>query len=398
MWATSESLDKAEAGLEVLAARTGNRTRPRALEGKLMPTEFKLSNHFVGFAGSAGKGGGSVEVVYREYLAPTDPTLLERLENFQRTVFRAIPDLPRASLIDHLLVVIHPDLTAVAYVNELSVKAEVTPNRPIKAGEAIRVTDIEDISSVDLGIEIPEEAAFILVRSFGWRRSVIYDFGPLQADPVPRDYPLERALAEQQLLLIGLATIDAEAGVTRLDHMQAGLEKLDQLLAGGVTDEAEYQKLLEEHPWMLGGVYDRIERHTKLDDTRIPDFTGRRSSDLNHDVIEIKQPFLPLFKQTGRLGSNFNDAWNQAEGYLAFAQRCRTYLRDEKGIAFENPQGFLLVGHGLTEDQRKVIREKESVSLFMNVLTYDELRRTAQHLIELVRKASEESVPEGVVH
>lgn len=360
-----------------------------------MPIDFKLNSRLVGFAGAAAKDGETVPVIYREYLAPSDPNLLERLENLDRSIFRAIPGLPPVSQIDHLLVVIRPDLSAVAWVNELSPKAEVRPNRPIKAGEPVRVSDIEDISCLDLGVEIPEDAAFVLVRSFGWRRSVIYDFGPLQSEPVARDYVLEQAFAEQQLLLLGLATVEAEGGRTRLEHMRAGLEALDRLLADRVTDEAKYQELLERHPWMLGGVYDRVERHSKLDDARIPDFTGRRSSDLHHDIIEIKQPFLSLFKQSGQLGANFNDAWNQTEGYVAFVQRQRSYLREEKGLAFENPQAVLLVGQNLTDEQRRVVREKESGNLFMKVLTYDELRRVAQHLVELVETASERALPDA---
>lgn len=361
-----------------------------------MPIEFQLTSHLVGFAGATAKGGESIPVIYRESLAPTDPLLLERLENFQRSIFDAIPGLPPASRIDHLLVIIRPDLSAVAYANELNIRTAIKPSRPIKAGEPVRVADIEGISLVDLGVEIPDDAAFVLVRSFGWRRSLIYDLGPLQTDPVPRDYRLEQAFAEQALLLIGLTRFDDEPAHTRLQRMRAGLEQLEALLAARETEESKYQELLEQHPWMLGGVYDRIARHTKLDDERIPDFTGRRSSDLHHDVIEIKQPFLPLFKQSGHLGAGFNDAWNQTERYLTFVQRQRAYLREEKGLAFENPQAVLIVGHGLTADQRKQIREKESLSVFLSVRTYDELWSTAAYLLKLVETASERIVPSSV--
>lgn len=358
-----------------------------------MPIEFELENHLVGFAGATVMGGDEVPVIYREYLAPTDPVLLERLENFQRSIFARIPKLPSPSQVDHLLVIIRPDLSAVAYVNELQITAEIKPNRSIKKGEVIRVADVADIASVDLGVDIPDDAAFIFLRTFGWRRSIVYDLGPLQAEPVPRDYAVQRAFAEQALLLMGLAVREGESNASRLQKMRDGLEKLDRLLSDRVSVEADYQELLEEHPWMLGGGYDRIERHTKLDDERIPDFTGRRSTDLHHDIIEIKQPFLPLFRQSGDFRAAFNDAWNQAEGYLAFTRRQRTYLAEEKGLAFENPQAILIVGHELTEPQRRRIREKESLSPLISVRTYEEVRRTARHLLDLVETATERDVP-----
>ena len=357
-----------------------------------MPIKFKLTGHFVGFAGSAAKGGETVQVIYREYLAPADPNLQERLDHLHRGIFAAIPGLPPVSSIDHLLVVIAPDLSAKAYVNELNIKAMIRPNRAIKAGEAVRVADIEDIDSVQLGVAIPPDHAFILVRSFEWRRSVIYDTGPLQDEPIAIDYPLEKALAQQQLLLLGLAALDEGIGETRLDRMKRGLAELDELIAGGVSDESKYQELLEEHPWMLGGTYDRVERHAALDDERIPDFTARRNSDLYHDVVEIKHPFITLFKKGDKLAAGFNDAWNQAEGYVTFAQRHRSYLREEKGLAFENPRALLLVGHNLTEQQRKVIREKESLAPLITVRTYDELRRVAAYLVELVETADQRPV------
>ena len=171
--------------------------------------------------------------------------------------------------------------------------------------------------------------------------------------------------------------------------MAEGLEHLRSLLAEVNTEEARYQELLEEHPWMLGGLYSEVRRHARLDDRAIPDFTATRCYDQYHDIIELKQPFLRLFRQDGSLASNFNDAWNQAEEYLAFATRQRTYLRDERQIHIENPRCVLIVGHGLTDAQRRRIREKEAGAVSVSVFTYDELLRTAEHVHRLVAGAGE---------
>lgn len=265
-----------------------------------MPTEFTLPARLAGFAASGAVEGGTVQLVYRELVAPTDAEhLLDRLERMQKGLFGLIPDLPPPPRIDHLLVVIRPDLSATAYVNELALQAQVKPNRAIKAGEAIYVRDIDDISSIDLGVEIPDDAAVILVRSNGWRRSLFFDYGPILDEPIPRDYPLEKVLAQQALLLLGLMKGPSGDQQIRLAEMKAGLQRLERLLEEREENEALYQELLEAHPWMLGGLYDRVLRHENLDDERIPDFTARRAHDLTHDIVEIKHPFLELFRRNG---------------------------------------------------------------------------------------------------
>src|SRR6185437_6287628 len=144
----------------------------------------------------------------------------------------------------------------------------------------------------------------------------------------PRAYALETVLAQQELLLLGINPGGEGGGApgTRVAHMKAGLDKLKDLLSRHIESEAAYQELLEEHPWMLGGTYAEVRRHAKLDDARIPDFTAVRCSDRFNDVVEIKQPFLKLFREDGGFSSEFNDAWNQSEGYLAFVVRQRQYL------------------------------------------------------------------------
>ena len=359
-----------------------------------MPIPFQLTQRVVGFAASTASGGEPVQVIYRELIAPSEPAhLIARLERMQRALFDFIPGLPYPSIIDHLVVIIHPDLSAIAYVNELQITAMVKPKRNIAAGEPVHAGDIEDISSINLGIEVPDDSAVVVLRSNGWRRSLFFDFGPINEPSAPRDYPLDRALAEQALLLLGIVEsgpgVDQRDAETQLTRMEAGLTQLENLLATRCEDEVTYQALLQSNPWMFGGIYDQVVRHSNLDDRRIPDFTGRRCYDFAHDIIEIKQPFLTLFRQDGGFAAPFNDAWNQSESYLTFCQRQRSYLREEKGLNFENPRCMLILGHSLTDEQRRAIREKEFLIPAITVWTYDELLRTCRHLVELMRTAGQ---------
>lgn len=87
-------------------------------------------------------------------------------------------------------------------------------------------------------------------------------------------------------------------GPQELERLDAPLLELRQLLDAHVTSEAEYQQLLERYPWILGAQYEEVQRHHELDDRNIPDFTAVRVHDQFRDVLEIKQPFLTLFKKT----------------------------------------------------------------------------------------------------
>ena len=64
-------------------------------------------------------------------------------------------------------------------------------------------------------------------------------------------------------------------------------------------------------------------------------------------------------------------------------------MREEKGLHFENPRCMLILGQTLTEEQQRAIREKEFLIPSITVWTYDEVLRTAKHLVELMRTAGE---------
>ena len=91
------------------------------------------------------------------------------------------------------------------------------------------------------------------------------------------------------------------------------------MLKDCIQDESRYQKFFIKNPWIFGLQYKQIDRHTQLDDKRIPDFTGVRVKDGHRDIFEIKQPFLKLFNQDSKFCSNFHDAIFQAEEYMRFS-------------------------------------------------------------------------------
>ena len=170
-----------------------------------------------------------------------------------------------------------------------------------------------------------------------------------------------------------------------LDSLDAAVKQLENLLENQINDESKYQSLLEENPWMLGAEYEAIHSHRVLDDENIPDFTGVRVHDKYRDIIEIKPPFLTLFRNSdGEFASDFNTAWNQAERYINFALTESDYLR-RKGLMFENPKCYLLIGYALTDEQRKKIVVKERMNPSIRVRTYEDFLTYAKSTIQFVK-------------
>jgi hypothetical protein len=272
-------------------------------------------------------------------------------------------------------------------VNSLSVTVRIEALRDLKAGEPVRDADIGEIASVDLGVVIGSDQAFILLRTQGWWRSLFFDLEPLmQANP-GRQFDVTAFLLAQQIALMG-RPLAGFAQESQLDRMTSGLRELRELISDHCTEEKKYQELLSNHHWMFGGAYNSIQRHKCLDDETIPDFTAERSDDHCHDVVEIKQPFLKCFKEDGKLTAAFNSSWDQTVRYLTFAQRQRSFLREEKSLKIENPKGLLLIGYGFDEGQMQTMREKEAVAPAIRTITWDQLIRRAEATLQLFKDAA----------
>lgn len=247
-----------------------------------------------------------------------------------------------------------------------------------------------DISSLDLGVDVPRNCAVVLVRSFGWRRALFYDYGPLVVPPQERRYDLGALLAQQTLALVrGHFPDEVPAAGLEAGRLRAGLRVLEALLNERCEDEARYQEFFEQEPWILGAEYQAIEGHQALDDHHIPDFTAVRNKDGLRDIIEIKSPFMRCFKADNTFSAEFNNAWNQAERYVIFVRRNADYLRNERGLAFGNPRCLLVLGHDLDDAQRRAIHDKEGMNLAIEVVTYETVMRMGRAILDLVVAAGD---------
>jgi hypothetical protein len=170
-----------------------------------------------------------------------------------------------------------------------------------------------------------------------------------------------------------------------IEEIEKPLFELKKLLDAKNNEEVNYQKFLADNAWVLGLQYKIIQNHSSLDENNIPDFTGKRVYDEYHDIIEIKQPFANIFNKDGEFSSYFNNAWNQTERYLNFANAEKDYLR-RKGLFFDNPKAFLIIGRDLSHNELQKIRIKQKMNQLITVLTYDDLYRFIQNTTEILKK------------
>lgn len=170
----------------------------------------------------------------------------------------------------------------------------------------------------------------------------------------------------------------------QITDLEKPVRELKELLNRKETDESKYQELIQKYPWILGLQFEVVQDHRKLDDENIPDFTGVRVHDKGRDIIEIKQPFIPIFRKDGKFVSKFNDAWNQVEKYLNFAREEKDYLR-RKGLRFDNPKCYLFIGFEIPDDGLKKIRDKEKLNPAIEIRTYKDLLAYAESTIQFVK-------------
>jgi Domain of unknown function (DUF4263) len=174
-------------------------------------------------------------------------------------------------------------------------------------------------------------------------------------------------------------------------HLKQAVDELTKLLMQKEERESEYQHYLEKQPWSFGAQYKFISSHQAFNDENIPDFTGFRLRDGARDIIEIKNPFLKLFRADGEFSSDFYSAWNQVERYLDFARREDDYLHRQKGLRFENPHCYLIAGYCLSDQQIKKLRVKERMNPAITIFIYDDLLTLIQATVQFVEKLSSSS-------
>ncbi|MCF8050141.1 MAG: hypothetical protein K9L59_02815 [Desulfobacterales bacterium] len=105
------------------------------------------------------------------------------LEGFPDRIVQCLPFDMRTipSNIDHLIVVVGKDKSATVFVNEVLFITDIEVKNGVKKGSFVRDEDILCVRSMHPdGVDIPDDAGFLVLFSVGWRKGLFFDFRPIQ--------------------------------------------------------------------------------------------------------------------------------------------------------------------------------------------------------------------------
>ncbi len=162
-----------------------------------MSAEVILDSVPIGIAVESSRGE-SVRVQPIGFLSSEDgQQLIRQLEKLPSTLLmKAVGNRVSPSQVDNLLAIVRRDKTATVYVNELQPQVISKIAKAKARGEPVFMDDIVDITAVELGVEVPPNAGVVIVFSWGWRKGLFYDFGPLGPNASPREFDLPAVLGE----------------------------------------------------------------------------------------------------------------------------------------------------------------------------------------------------------
>ena len=217
----------------------------------------------------------------------------------------------------------------------------------------------------------------------------LYQNGQVKFAVAARDIRAGEDMGPDDLLFLNIdeyRQLESEKAIpASLGDLDSVLEELGRMLGEREENEAKYQSFFTNNPWVFGAQYVRIDSHTALDNENIPDFTGVRARDHARDIIEIKQPFMPLFCQDGSFRAEFHRAWQQAEDYLEFALSDTDFLYRRKGLRFDNPHCNLLLGYDLSPDQSAALRRKQKMHPRITILTYNDVLALGKNTAQMIK-------------
>jgi len=158
---------------------------------------------FVGFALENSVGGNMTRVRFQAALTSDDPEFYVYADQIASSFLNPI----EISIdgVHHLLIIIHSDLNADIYINNIPIVIDMRPKKEILKGGKIMKGDIADIGKMSFpDIEILDSDKIIFCFKVGWRFGLYFDVGPREwskLKPAPRQNlkALDKDLMEHEL-------------------------------------------------------------------------------------------------------------------------------------------------------------------------------------------------------
>jgi hypothetical protein len=177
------------------------------------------------------------------------------------------------------------------------------------------------------------------------------------------------------------------AAALRVAHRNHALNKLRKLIEDEALEQ-DFQQLLEQNWWMLGGQYISMipRRDWTVEDSLDILLAG---ADRYFEIVELKRSNAQLFiRDHGNwiVSAEINKAVHQAAHYISEIEADRGNLIRKYKIDLYKLKAKVLIG-SIADDEEDEAAKRESLRMYnshlhrIEVITYDELERIADNVV-----------------
>jgi len=139
---------------------------------KLTKIHFKAVEKFAGFVVETAKKGEMVKIQTRGSLISDDPIFYTYIDQITRILLNKV----FINSVYQFLVLIHEDLSADLYLNDIPTKILMMPKRDVKKGQVVSANDIADIRKLSFDrIIIKDTDKVIYCFKVGWKFGLFFD-------------------------------------------------------------------------------------------------------------------------------------------------------------------------------------------------------------------------------
>lgn len=168
---------------------------------------------------------------------------------------------------------------------------------------------------------------------------------------------------------------------------QAAYNELERLIDAEGTTEGQLQQHLQRNPWMFGSEYSELlDRHVWTRDDKL-DFMLRRTVDGYLEIIEIKTAFkTALFvhdpsHDSYYPSSKLSAVLGQVVRYIEEVERNRDAILARDKEETLKIRARVIIGRSADDADRAVLRNLNAHLHRIEVVTYDQLLRTASRVL-----------------
>ena len=178
------------------------------------------------------------------------------------------------------------------------------------------------------------------------------------------------------------------AATLNLARYKRALSDLDHVIGTSVREQ-DFQRLLTENPWMFGSEYsEHLRDRRMLVRGSQQDFVLRRTADGYIEVVEIKTPLdgQGLFRYDQSHQSHYPrkelaEALGQVQKYVEELDDDRLRIKAVDGEDASKVRAKIIIGRDGDEAQRQALRRFNGHLHRIELLTFDQLSRTAKRVV-----------------